>query len=390
MGVLRLFLAITVLLWHCPEGLVARVLHPALAVQCFYAISGFLMQVAIPRYKNKGGDWHIAFYKSRLARLIPLYWLVTALTFLIFGNGIAEAFWHSKDTFGLFVFVYNNIFLLGQDIIRFFSYNTVTHQFYVLPPFTENMSSAIDHNAIFGSNFTIAWQSWTLSVELWFYLLAPFLLFRSSAMVGIILILGIISRYCFAYFGFTHHTFLYGNFLNEISIFLGGALAARFYNYALASGVLNLLIARYTHTPLAIVNLMLRALGVLFLWQLLNYYYVGWYTFPIGGAWGEGMFQVPYRYWFVIIVTILTLPWIFHTFGKWKWDRFIGDLSYPVYISHVFFILCANKSAIPEQYVVAYVLALTLAVSILLIILVERPLDNWRHKRFLKQAKESL
>ena len=44
MGFLRFFLAYVVLLAHCPEGLLPKIFHSSLAVQCFFTISGFYMQ----------------------------------------------------------------------------------------------------------------------------------------------------------------------------------------------------------------------------------------------------------------------------------------------------------------------------------------------------------
>lgn len=388
MGIIRLFLAISVLLWHCPPGVIPRVLHPALAVQCFYAISGFLMQLAITRYyKADKKSWPLAFYKSRLFRLMPLYWLFASLTLIMFGNGIGPALWQNGDVSGFIIYVFNNIAILGQDVIRLFSYNTSTHHFSMLPPFTEDMRPVLNENVVFGSALTAMGQSWTLSVEMWFYLALPFLLLRSSIEILGVIVLGIMFRCWIASYGYVHHTFLYGIILCEISIFLAGSLAARFYKYALASGRLSNLLSRYIAEKRT--SRLLKLLSCVILAYLIHYYIKGWRSYPNGGNWGEGLFDVPYRYWVVILATILAMPWLMHLTGKAKWDRFIGDLSYPVYISHLFVMMCVQKTGVAENHVVAWTLALSLCLSIALIYLMERPVDAWRHKRFLHTEKAS-
>ena len=80
MGILRLLFAACVVLWHCPTGIVERFIHPALAVQCFYAISGFLIQMVI-RAKYQGAPhWRRRFWASRFLRIYPLYIFFLMLT----------------------------------------------------------------------------------------------------------------------------------------------------------------------------------------------------------------------------------------------------------------------------------------------------------------------
>src|ERR1035438_7962682 len=87
MGMMRLFLAITVLLWHCPQGFVSRPISSVLAVQCFYAISGFLIQLAITANYAGADGWVRRFYLSRLLRIYPLYLTFFALTVALVGSG---------------------------------------------------------------------------------------------------------------------------------------------------------------------------------------------------------------------------------------------------------------------------------------------------------------
>ena len=88
MGILRLFLAYIVILFHSPEGILPRISHPALAVQCFYVISGFYMQLVINKYYNANNEhWKMDFYKSRFIRIFALYYVFLSITLIFFSKG---------------------------------------------------------------------------------------------------------------------------------------------------------------------------------------------------------------------------------------------------------------------------------------------------------------
>jgi len=389
MGVIRLILALVVLIFHCPEGVIPRFLHPALAVQCFYAISGFLMQLVIQRYQQSGGQyWYMAFYKSRAFRLLPLYWIFAFLMIVFCNNGVLGGFSSIGNIQGILIYCVTNIVILGQDILRLVYYDLDSHQFHILPAFTEDMKVVLTPHTIFGSAFTVMGQSWTLSVEMWFYLLVPFLLLRRIEVLIGIIGLSILSRCVWAHYGYTHHTFMYGIIMNEIAIFLSGALAARFYRYWLEDGKILRLLSRYTSERQA--QWLVKSLGFIALPLLIEYYYEGWNYFPSGGSWDSGLLNVPYKWWAVILFTVLSLPFLFYSMSRLKIDRFIGDLSYPVYISHFFIISLLEKTSLSKEMLVVYTMLLSITVSIIMIYTVERPLDKLRHRLFLnKKAKLS-
>ena len=389
MGVIRLLLALVVLISHSPQGVIPRFLHPALSVQCFYAISGFLMQLVIRRYQQSGGQyWYLAFYKSRAFRLLPLYWIFTFLMIVFCNNGLLGGFFSTGDVKGVAIYCLTNLFILGQDILRLLYYNLNTHQFHILPAFTENMKVVLTSHTIFGSSFTIMGQSWTLSVEMWFYLLVPFLLLRPVLEIIGVIVLGIIFRCIWAYYGYTHHTFMYGIILNEIAIFLSGALAARFYRYWLEDGKILRFFSCYISEQNA--QWFIKSIGFVVLPLLIWYYCKGWNYFPSGGSWETGFFNLPYKWWAVILFTVLSLPFLFYSMSRLKVDRFIGDLSYPVYISHFFIIALLEKTSLSKDMLVVYTMLLSIAVSIIMIYTVERPIDALRHKLFLKKKAKLL
>ena len=85
MGVFRFFLAYVVLISHCPVGELNRWFHPALAVQCFFIISGFYMQLLVSE-KYAGQDptkFYKDFYLSRIFRIFPVYWVILLITIIV-------------------------------------------------------------------------------------------------------------------------------------------------------------------------------------------------------------------------------------------------------------------------------------------------------------------
>jgi len=106
----------------------------------------------------------------------------------------------------------------------------------------------------------------------------------------------------------------------------------------------------------------------------------------LAGSWGAPLF-VPTGYWLVLLMTVAALPFAFHFSAKLSFDRFIGDLSYPVYISHFLVItLLEREMKGAEEYIGLAALVLTVAVSVVLTLAIERPIDRWRHRIFRRHT----
>src|SRR5271166_6533432 len=120
MGVLRFILAVCVLLWHSSPGVIGRFLYPTLAVQCFYAISGFLIQMVIAGRYRDDTRWHTRFYISRALRIYPLYLLFFVLSVWLAGEGQLSCFIDHRYWTALGIWLANNLTIVGQDVLRFF------------------------------------------------------------------------------------------------------------------------------------------------------------------------------------------------------------------------------------------------------------------------------
>ena len=76
---------------------------------------------------------------------------------------------------------------------------------------------------------------------------------------------------------------------------------------------------------------------------------------------------------------ILGVPRLFELTAKIAWDRYLGELSYPLYICHFLF----GWILLPESISSAYLaIALSLLASILIYRFLEAPIDRWRQSRF--------
>lgn len=83
--------------------------------------------------------------------------------------------------------------------------------------------------------------------------------------------------------------------------------------------------------------------------------------------------------WVTYAVVALTVPWVFHAFKDNALDRWIGDLSYPVYLSQLMVIGLVMTFKPPFGYWVA--ILGTFALSAVVMVVVEHPVDRWRQKR---------
>jgi len=88
--------------------------------------------------------------------------------------------------------------------------------------------------------------------------------------------------------------------------------------------------------------------------------------------------------WIIYFGLAAATPFIFTAFRNQAWDRWIGDLSYPIYLSHLIVIGVVLTFNLPLPVWTA--IGGTLALSIALYLAVDRPVDRWRQVRARKQS----
>jgi len=99
-------------------------------------------------------------------------------------------FLKNHDFFEALIVIANNVLIFGQSVLRFFFYDLDTGKFVFVDTYKNLIPIANK------ASFTMMIMSWTLDVELMFYLVAPFILMRSSSALLSIIFSSILLRLC--------------------------------------------------------------------------------------------------------------------------------------------------------------------------------------------------
>jgi peptidoglycan/LPS O-acetylase OafA/YrhL len=377
LGLIRLLLALAVLVGHSWAIRGLSFITPAFAVSIFFAISGFYMALVLNSKYDASGPGRRLFWSNRLLRLFPTYGIILLLTIAIYGGSIALGSPPLASTFRvnfpwlqihtlaslapgtLLLFAFVNLFIIGQDVTLFSS---------VRP----NGSLALGPNLI-GSpagayRFLLVPQAWSLSLELTFYAIAPFLLRRRLRVLFALLGASVALRIALILIGLDHDPWTYRFFPTALACFLLGAISFRLTYQP-----------RTWHVPVRVglVGVSSAAALIAFNGRL---------------AWALG-FAVPHSTGVVQAVAfgvvVVFMPAIFEVTKSNRIDAFLGDLSYPLYLVHlmviqVLLIYAQVDGGIFRALVrlgTPYVGLLALAIAAGIVLLVERPIDRRRQRR---------
>jgi peptidoglycan/LPS O-acetylase OafA/YrhL len=351
MGVLRLILSMAVLAGHSGPLFGSSLIPAPLAVETFYTISGFYMSMILGSKYQLDRKGITRFYLSRFFRLAPAYWIVLVLSILT-AVALKSTFYLPARTYfntlsslsfpAAFWIVFTNVLMLGQDTIMFMKIDSSHLHF--TADFTNAPLSA--HKLLFIP------QAWSLGVELWFYLLAPLLVRRKTISLIAVLVVSTIIRAILYSGGFDHDPWTYRFFPTELALFVLGMLMFRAYSRHQdmikawwGTGAFLLIITIiifFSH-----LNLEQSAKSSLFL-----------------------------------LISALSIPVIFNWSRFNTFDRIIGELSYPLYISHLLVVqvITAVLPSVFGKHPGLSVCAFSLGVSVLIYFFIDRPADRIRHR----------
>jgi peptidoglycan/LPS O-acetylase OafA/YrhL len=300
LGSIRTLLAVSVLFYHA-YGVVF--VSGALAVQLFFLISGFLISFVLLEAKTYGTVR--SFYKNRALRLFPLYFVVALGTLaLYFGVyfvlGIETPFFavfREIDWIGRVALTLSNLLVFGQDWIMFTAVRDGNFQI----------------TGFFWPTEVPVWDGlliipgWSLGVELTFYLVAPFILPRRKLLVTL-LCASLALRLVFIMAGFgLKDPWSYRFFPTELALFLIGALShqvlmPRLKKRGWMTRKTSIAITAFVFTYCVIFSLL---------------------PFP------------RFQSLTLFVIFALSLPFLFQFQNSFRFDRKIGELSYPIYIVHM-------------------------------------------------------
>lgn len=363
MGLIRLLLALSVVISHSNTIFGIELVGGPIAVQSFFIISGFYMALVLnEKYFDQGlsnKKSYKLFISNRFLKLFPSYWVVLLLTAIV-----SFAFMYASDgkevgkldhwvqykdklNIGSWVYLaFTNLFMFLQDMVLFLGLDPNSGSLY----FTRNFENS---NPVV-VNFMLVPQTWSIGIELIFYLIAPLILRKGLKLILPLLLLSLLARAVMFGNGFDFDPWTYRFFPLELLFFLMGAMAYHVYK--------KLKLGRYAFQ--------LKGLAFLFL---------------IGSIVMYPFIKLDYKCIPFFIIFFLLLPYVFEFSKKSKIDRFIGDLSYPVYISHLFILMLIIHFGISSFYHLGLYLALfSILFSVLLHFLVLYPIDRYRQKRLQK------
>jgi peptidoglycan/LPS O-acetylase OafA/YrhL len=363
MGLFRVLLALSVLVAHTDSFLGFKLVGGMMAVKAFFIISGFYMAMVLHEKYFKVENSYRTFISNRFLRLYPIYWAVLLLTFIIsIGSGLArgrygvlDVFFEYPNTFNIYSYIYiflSNLFILGQDMAMFMEANAngglhfITnfrlstpgvYRFFLIPP------------------------AWTISLELMFYLIAPFLV--RCKLPWLILLIG--ASAVFKYFavnaGLNYEPWTYRFFPFELMFFNLGIIGYKIYQK------LKLVSLPAWLPKVALVTTLFVTIV---------------YAFIPGREVKDALY---------LTLVFLTVPLIFVATKKNKYDRYIGEYSYPIYIAHFFIVeillVVLKKLGIPKSLLSEISFVVTVAFCYLLVEFLSKKIEAFREQRIEKKLQ---
>jgi peptidoglycan/LPS O-acetylase OafA/YrhL len=174
------------------------------------------------------------FITNRLLKLYPIYFIVILLTIFasiaayIFSSGHnlgrMQVYAENYDAMNLSTLSYlfiSNLTMLFQDIVMFLGLNTETGNLFFTSDFTQAEPQLF--------RFLLVPQAWTISIEMTFYLIAPFIVRRKLRFILILLFLSLILRLFLYQSGFKNDPWTFRFFPTELALFLIGIAGYHFY-----------------------------------------------------------------------------------------------------------------------------------------------------------------
>lgn len=341
MGLLRLLLALCVVAAHS-RYTTFEVLDARAAVVLFYTMSGFYMALILNR-KYTGPHAVRAFLVSRFLRL----WVPYVVVVVVFLLGLAatgmlaerlEPFARAPWPLALAA-IASNLLIVGQDLFFLLGFDAAGAHYapYVVDPL---------HN---GRQLLLIDPMFSVGIEFFLYLLAP-LFVRDVRRTFVVLGIGLVWH---------------------------GAVRAL--------GLADRLDVTYHLAP---IGLLYFPLGSLAWWATETWLTGGGRSVGRGAYAGAAVvlaaaaMATPMVDRLSFVATIAAMPLLFRATRSQPLDRFLGELSYPVYLLHMPLLeLTQHQGWFVEHWAQGWFLtALSLAAAVVIHLAVDRPLDGVRER----------
>jgi peptidoglycan/LPS O-acetylase OafA/YrhL len=348
-GSIRLLLALAVVFSHATACGISM-LPGHVAVQAFFIVSGFYMSLILnEKYKNHSV---LVFYSNRFLRLFPTY-VVVMIASLVVLRAVGVGVFTRTDEFeelfthNLFVatsYVWTNLAIIGQEVLFLLGIDPVSHAFYWAP---NGMASAKAWHHL------LVPQAWSLSLEWYFYLLAPFVLRLRLCWIALIFVSSLLLRFFILSLDPEYDLFVRRFFPAELCLFLAGSISYYLFTH----------VKDFRHK---------RSLGA-----------ICWATLPVLLIFYDTINKA-YALSVMGFAFFVSMPFIFDLTKNNRTDRFLGNLSYSIYMVH--FLIIALVEEYREEYSIFMVLLPILVASLIVYFSIEAPVDRWRQGRVEETA----
>jgi peptidoglycan/LPS O-acetylase OafA/YrhL len=364
MGLLRTLLAIAVVIGHGGGLWGYAITDGPVAVQCFYIISGFFIALVLNEKYTQPEDRPL-FYTNRLLRIFSLYWLFFALAiavavagYLVTHRGLIVTWMRTLSRLTPLDITFlgiSNLVIVGQELPLYLRVGNPglhwTSNFLASDPPVYQLMPLI--------------QAWSLSLELMFYAIAPFIVRRRPWTIAAIALGSLGLRIAGHAYGLIDDPWSYRFFPFELSTFLAGALG-----YALYARI-------KTREPSVASRMFVGGLVVAVL------------LFPLYGE-AHGSFFSPGRL-FLYAYLALALPFLHRLTRNLRWDRLVGEISYPLYLCHTIVAGIVrtgtgSSSRLPPGRLAVMLIA-SIALSVFVVKTIDIPLDRFRQRRVRKRQE---
>jgi peptidoglycan/LPS O-acetylase OafA/YrhL len=281
------------------------------------------------------------FYANRLLRLMPVWWIVLIITIVANEWGVLAALGCCNSPTG--------VMQPSSDYPTWERVRGIANNILLFPVALETMITGE-----FGRPMA-AGQMYTVGLEMLFYMLAPFLARANTRVFFALLIMAGVIHIIPHLAGLPSRPWQYEFFPAVLLFFLLGMASHRLY------AILSALPFSYNSK-------------------------VGWLMMPCIIAYAYFNHDVAAQdftnnrdVWGLYLLVCLAMPFLFAASKASQIDRFVGDLSYPIYASHFLVMAWVENRGIADVSVRHWIaLGVVVSFAALLAILVEGPLQRCR------------
>jgi peptidoglycan/LPS O-acetylase OafA/YrhL len=360
LGTIRFLLALAVVCAHVGKLPFTVQLGSLLAVQAFYIISGFLIALVWTNKYEQRSNGRFLFYTNRAARIYILYWAVLVISIVValvtkWLTHDFPSYWGSPPRGLLPYTLFTNAWIFGSSWAYWLGFAS--------PPYVTIDDGSLYFTMDYTTSQYPVWRTmilgpaWTLDLELCFYLLAPLLLSLRLRYILAIVATSLLARFSWYALGHDADPWNYRFFPFEIGLFMLGAAAYR---------VSRMLAWQPSPTILKIV-----------------------FAALVGSILGYGMLGLPhgsFNSFVYLFIFAALIPYVFNLTRSWRFDRFLADMSFPLYLAHwpvgSISIYIRDRFLLPAPEYRGLIPAIaSIAAAALLVIFVERPVERWRQSR---------